>query len=79
MNSWNRYFDDTPVKNWSTFQFHKNWIEAHKNDPEQLTYSKAMDAFLKSLRAIINRSSDLSKIWKANELLVSCQASIIFL
>ncbi|CAG8770684.1 1125_t:CDS:2, partial [Cetraspora pellucida] len=76
MNSWNQYFDNTPVKKWSTFQFHKNWFETYKNDPEQLTYSKAMDAFFKSLRAIINRSSDLPKIRKAKELLDSCQANM---
>ncbi|CAB4493085.1 unnamed protein product [Rhizophagus irregularis] len=34
---------------------------------------KAMDTLIKSLRAIINRSADLSKIWKANELLAKCQ------
>ncbi|CAG8703080.1 11051_t:CDS:2, partial [Racocetra fulgida] len=56
--------------------FHKNWIDNHKNDPEQLTYSKAMDALFKSLREIINRSSDIPKIWKANELLTTCEASI---
>ncbi|CAG8438357.1 10814_t:CDS:2 [Dentiscutata heterogama] len=71
MNLWNVYFDVTPVKDWSTLQFHKHWIETHKNDSEQLTYGKAMDAFLKSLRAIINRSSDLLKLWKANELLLT--------
>ncbi|PKC02044.1 hypothetical protein RhiirA5_364464 [Rhizophagus irregularis] len=73
MNSWNRYFDDIPVNNWSVFQFHKNWIDVHKNEPEKLIYSKAMDTLIKSLRAIINRSADLSKIWKANELLAKCQ------
>ncbi|CAG8717291.1 7439_t:CDS:2, partial [Acaulospora morrowiae] len=77
MNFWDPYFDETPAKNWSTFQFHKNWVNVHKNEPEQLTYRKAMDTFFKSLRAIINRSSDLPKIWKANELLNSCQASTI--
>ena len=60
------------------FQFHKNWIDVHRNEPEKLIYSKAMDALIKSLRAIINRSSDLSKIWKANELLAKCQASTFF-
>ncbi|RIB01908.1 hypothetical protein C2G38_2229324 [Gigaspora rosea] len=71
---WNRYFDETLVKDWTIFHFHKNWIDSHRGDVEELTYSKAMDALVKSLQAIVQRSSDISKIWKASSLLADLRA-----
>ncbi|CAG8738828.1 1926_t:CDS:1, partial [Cetraspora pellucida] len=66
---WNRYFDETLVKDWTIFHFHKSWIDSHRGNVEKLTYSKATDALVKSLQAIVQRSSDISKIWKASSLL----------
>ncbi|CAG8495739.1 5479_t:CDS:10 [Gigaspora rosea] len=75
---WNRYFDETLVKDWTIFHFHKNWIDSHRGDVEELTYSKAMDALVKSLQAIVQRSSDISKIWKASSLLADLRANTTF-
>ncbi|CAG8443336.1 2060_t:CDS:10 [Dentiscutata heterogama] len=63
------------VKDWTIFQFHKSWFDSHRGDVEELTYSKATDAFVKSLQAIVQRSSDVSKIWKASSLLADLRAS----
>ncbi|CAG8786067.1 14938_t:CDS:2, partial [Cetraspora pellucida] len=74
---WNRYFDETLVKDWSIFRFHKSWIDSHRGNVEKLTYGKATDALVKSLQAIVQRSSDGSKIWKASSLLADLRARTI--
>jgi hypothetical protein len=63
--TWNKYFDETDVKDWGTLPFHESWAHTYKDDYEKLSYDKATDAFLKSLRTITNKSSDIEKVRKA--------------
>ncbi|RIA81319.1 hypothetical protein C1645_565216 [Glomus cerebriforme] len=63
------YFNETEVKAWNIIQYHKNWISTYKEDPIKLTYNKASDNLLKSLRNIVDKNLDSIKIRKACELL----------
>ena len=73
------YFNETEVKTWNIIQYHKNWISTYKEDPIKLTYNKASDNLLKSLRNIVDKSLDSTKIRKACELLSTSKARIIIL
>src|SRR5436305_782026 len=73
------YFNETEVKAWNIIQYHKNWISTYKEDPIKLTYNKASDNLLKTLRNIVDKSLDSTKIRKACELLLTSKARIIIL
>ena len=75
-NTWHSYFDKTDVESWDAYQFHEYWICINKGNPEELEYRKAFDAFVKSLYAIINNSSDKNKIRKATNLLANTKVSV---
>ena len=72
---WHEYFNENDVEAWSIFHFQQKWERIHE---EELSYGKATDdALTKSLRAIINKSSDTKKIKKANRLLTTLQVYIL--
>jgi len=66
--TWNKYFDENDVEDWSISHFHRYWNCDHGGEPRQNRF-KSADALVKSLRAISCKSSEPIKIKKANKLL----------
>ncbi|CAG8637744.1 9534_t:CDS:1 [Ambispora leptoticha] len=67
--TWHTYFDENKDQDWSICKFYKNWIRIYEEDYENLIHGKAVDALAKSLREIINKSPEPTKVQKAKKLL----------
>ncbi|CAG8561278.1 8812_t:CDS:2 [Funneliformis mosseae] len=52
-----------------TYSSYRDWIHIYKENNKNLTYSKAVNTLVKSLRKIANKSSNSAKIQKAKNLL----------
>ncbi|RUS23770.1 hypothetical protein BC938DRAFT_474650 [Jimgerdemannia flammicorona] len=63
------YFDETNIEDWNLADFHQCWIDLYRDLPNRLSYERAIDYLIKSLRAIIETSSDSGKVNKAVNIL----------
>ncbi|CAG8481848.1 3255_t:CDS:2 [Paraglomus brasilianum] len=62
------YFDLKNPIEWNIVEFHRFFIEKNKDRPERLEYKRAADKLNKSLRSIVNTSSNVDTIRKALKL-----------
>ena len=65
MISIRKYFTKTDFTKWDIVDFHRSWIEKHNDRPEKLAYKIAADKLTRSLRDIVNSSSDVDAVRKA--------------
>ena len=72
------YFDLKNPIEWNIVEFHRFFIEKNKDRPERLEYKRAADKLNKSLRSIVNTSSNVDTIRKALKLQETAKVSVVF-